>query len=85
MRTCKIDNRRIRDTDYGHVVPHAASILWIADECVGVQCGCGYDEEDLVLGIYLDMTTECPGCECQLFVEIEVKVMRLMGPNYGMP
>lgn len=72
---CRVDHRRVRQTNHGTVVSHPGEIAWQTGPSAGADCGCGY--EGLVLG-EIDMPTECPGCGCHLYVEIDVKIMRVL-------
>jgi hypothetical protein len=58
----------------GEVYHSAANgtIVWVDDEVIGFQCGCGNDEV-LTVGIYKDSPRECE-CGARLYYTIEIVV-----------
>ena len=53
------------------------SIVWTADEVIGYKCGCGNDDEELILSIYADMPTECPQCHAKLYYRQRIEIMQV--------
>lgn len=74
--TCEFDPEQIEETPHGQVVPHGGKIHWQDDDTALVTCDCGYDQ-DTVLG-EIDNPHECDGCGCKLYVEVEVRIMRVL-------
>jgi len=73
---CRVDHRCIKQKGQFQVAPHGGSVVWVDDESVGIQC-CDPDDT-VILGIYPEDATECPVCGCKLYVEIDVKIMRVL-------
>ncbi len=56
------------------------SIVWVDDEVIGFQCGCGNDEV-LRLGVYEDSPAECPACHARLYYRQRIEVIQTRGSD----
>lgn len=73
---CRVDHRRIRRTSHGQVVESSAELYSLENGLAIVKCHCSYAK--LVIAEGVKDAMNCPGCGCRLYVEIDVKIMRVL-------